>query len=116
MASYQDLLISKQKIDNLDDDLKDNDIDIALPVEDYNSGWTYLAKGASITITHNFGRIPRLKTLLKNTTASDANAYDIGTLYLNTATGFSILNLDDNRLTIKNHNTANAYFKLLLWK
>ena len=116
MPTYQELIASKQKLDSLDDDLKENQIDVAMTKEDYNSGWTYLAKNASITITHNFGQMPRLSSLFKNTSASDDSAYQIGTQYLNTVTGFSIVHLNDNQTTVKNYNTANAYFKLLLWK
>lgn len=115
-ATFNDINSNKIKLANLDDDLKEGGMDVALPKEDYNSGWMYLAKNASITISHNLAAVPRLFSLFKNTTASDINAYQIGTQYLNTVTGFSIVHLNSNQLVIKNYNTANAYFKLLLWE
>ena len=115
-ATFGDVSVNDTFRKSLVDELKPNGVDLLLPYEDFNSGWVQLAKGATVTVTHGFGTIPRLSQILSNGTATDnlssvADGQDVTNSY-------SITGMTPTTVTIKNvcSTTTNKFFKLLLWR
>jgi hypothetical protein len=117
MPKYEDIGKAEKLNIDLADEMKPNGVDLLLPFEDFNSGWVLLSKGAAVTITHNFGSLPRLAQIYINNTASDNNCFMASAGYNSTAYAkIDLSTLNTVRVTNLSGTTANKYIKILLWR